>query len=116
MGRLAEAIQMLYGATAGGPYAEPPFFPWEGALYLYVDDAPCTLREQLYRWLDVQPDLLDASPECSILLGPRGYAITEARWNRFLAWAKDVLTRELDESCYDSNTPTGNQRSQTVTR
>ena len=91
MGRLADALQMIYGAS-GDPY---PFFEFNGSLFLYLEDAPLNLGDLLYRWLDIQPDLMDPAPECALLHGPRGYAITKERWHRFLAWANGVLDAEL---------------------
>lgn len=93
MGRLADALQMLYGA-GGAPY---PFFEFNGSLFLYLEDAPLNLGDSLFRWLDIQPDLMDSAPECALLHGPRGYAITKERWLRFLAWAHGVLDGELKE-------------------
>ncbi len=91
MGRLANALQMLYGASE----APHPFFEFNGSLFLYLEDAPLNLGDLLYRWLDIQPDLMDSAPECALLHGPRGYAITKERWHRFLAWAHGVLDDEL---------------------
>lgn len=91
MGRLADALQMLYGGS-GASY---PFFEFNGALFLHLEDAPLNLGELLYRWLDIQPDLMDPAPECALLLGPRGWAITKERWHSFLAWAHGVLDGEL---------------------
>lgn len=90
MGRLADALKMLY--EGGAPY---PFFEFNGSLFLYIEDAPLNLGDALYRWVDIQPDLMDPAPECALLLGPRGYAITKERWHGFLAWAQGVLDGEL---------------------
>ena len=91
MGRLADALQMLHG----GSRAQYPFFEFNGSLFLYLEDAPLNLGDPLYRWLDIQPDLMDAAPECALLRGPRGWAITKERWHGFLAWAHGVLDDEL---------------------
>lgn len=91
MGRLADALQMLYGGS-GDPY---PFFQFNGSQFIYLKDAPLNLGDLLYRWLDIQPDLMDPAPECAVLHGPCGFAITEERWHRFLAWAHGVLDGEL---------------------
>ncbi|MFJ1259012.1 hypothetical protein [Cupriavidus sp. CuC1] len=91
MGNLARNIRLLKLQLEAG--TSVPFFPWGDTLVLYIDEAPYELRVPLRRWLDLQPDLMN-DPE--VLWGPRGVAITEARWIKFMDWVNTVVTRELD--------------------
>lgn len=73
-----------------------PYFDLAGKRYLNLRDVPLEFESAILRWLDLHPELVEHdSPDCVLLEGPKGLAISACGWSAFLAWVKETLNEKL---------------------
>lgn len=79
-----------------GMPAGMPFFECDNRSYIHLRDVPYELEQALLRWLELNPCLVDqCSPDCELIEGPKGLAISQHGWGQFLAFVREAVNDKL---------------------